>query len=53
MMVKKVMSETDLPAGTYGIIIIDANNCQADSTVTLTQPDKISLVFEINITILS
>ena len=34
------------PCRTHGIIIIDANHCQADSTVTLTEPDKISLAFE-------
>jgi gliding motility-associated-like protein len=38
---------TNLSAGTYKIIIIDANNCQADSTVTLTAPDSIKIYFEV------
>jgi gliding motility-associated-like protein len=38
---------TDLIAGTYKIIIIDSNNCNADSTVTLTEPEKIKTVFDV------
>jgi len=38
----------DLVAGTYRIIILDANNCPADSTVTLTQPEMISVTFDIS-----
>jgi gliding motility-associated-like protein len=37
-----------LLAGTYKIIITDSNNCQADSTITLTEPDSIRLTFEIS-----
>jgi gliding motility-associated-like protein len=36
----------NMSAGTYKIIITDSNNCYADSTVTLTQPDPIHVVFE-------
>jgi gliding motility-associated-like protein len=32
---------TNLPAGTYSLIIIDQNYCLADSTVILTQPDSL------------
>ena len=38
----------DLPAGTYRIILIDANNCPADSTITLTEPEMLNVSFEIN-----
>lgn len=38
---------TLMPAGTYGVILTDANNCQATSSVTLTQPDSIKLSFSI------
>jgi hypothetical protein len=34
---------TDLAAGNYTIIIKDANNCYASSTVTLTQPDSMKI----------
>jgi gliding motility-associated-like protein len=37
----------NLPAGEYNIIIIDANNCQAGSTITLTEPDSMKLIFDI------
>lgn len=40
-------TRSNLPAGSYGIIITDANNCQASSNVTLTQPDSIKLIFSI------
>ena len=36
----------DLPAGIYNVIVTDDNNCQADSSVTLTQPDSLRLVFD-------
>ncbi len=38
---------TGLGAGTYGVIITDANNCQADSSTTLTEPDQIVLSIEV------
>jgi gliding motility-associated-like protein len=38
---------TDMTAGIYQIIIIDSNNCQADSTVTLTEPDSLRLDFDL------
>jgi gliding motility-associated-like protein len=38
---------TDLTAGNYRIIITDSNNCQADSTVTLTDPEPIKLEFAV------
>jgi gliding motility-associated-like protein len=36
-------SRTILPSGEYKIIITDANNCTADSTTTLTEPDSLKL----------
>lgn len=36
----------NMSAGTYKIIITDSNNCHADSTVNLTQPEPIKIVFE-------
>ncbi len=36
----------NMSAGTYKIILTDSNNCHADSTVNLTQPDPIKIVFE-------
>ena len=35
----------NLISGTYKVILTDQNNCQADSTVTLTQPDSIKTGF--------
>jgi gliding motility-associated-like protein len=40
-------TRTNLPAGNYSVIITDANNCHASSTITLTQPDSMKLIFEI------
>ena len=40
-------SRTNLPAGTYKIIIRDANNCLTDSTVILIEPEKLNLSFDI------
>ena len=40
-------TRTNLQAGTYKIIILDSNNCQADSSITLTEPDKMKLTFNI------
>lgn len=37
-----------LIAGDYGIIITDSNNCLADSTITLTEPDSLKLVFNVS-----
>jgi gliding motility-associated-like protein len=36
-----------LQAGMYHVIINDSNNCKADSTITLTQPDSIILSFDV------
>jgi len=36
----------NMKAGNYKIIISDSNNCQADSMVTLTQPEPIQITFE-------
>jgi len=41
-------TRTNLPAGNYSIIIIDANNCHASSTITLTEPDYMKLIFDIS-----
>ncbi|HQG78691.1 MAG TPA: gliding motility-associated C-terminal domain-containing protein [Bacteroidales bacterium] len=38
-------TRSNLPAGTHKIIISDSNNCLADSTVTLTEPDEIKIEF--------
>ncbi|MCX6330263.1 MAG: gliding motility-associated C-terminal domain-containing protein, partial [Bacteroidia bacterium] len=35
-----------LPAGDYGVILTDLNNCSIDSTVTLTEPDSIKLILD-------
>jgi gliding motility-associated-like protein len=40
-------TRTDLPAGNYSVIIIDANNCHASSTITITEPDSMKLIFNI------
>jgi gliding motility-associated-like protein len=39
-------TRTNLSAGSYKIVITDSNNCQADSTVTLTEPDPLKLSTE-------
>ncbi len=39
---------TALTAGNYSVIITDANGCHADSTVILTEPDSMLLIFNIN-----
>jgi gliding motility-associated-like protein len=41
-------TRTNLPAGDYNIIITDANNCNANETVTLTEPDSLKLTFDIS-----
>lgn len=42
-------SRINLPAGNYGVIITDANNCHAASTITLTEPGSIKLKFDISL----
>ena len=37
----------NLPAGDYSVIITDANNCYASSTISITEPDSMRLTFEI------
>jgi gliding motility-associated-like protein len=37
----------NLSAGSYSLIIIDANSCKAGSTINITEPDSIKLRFEI------
>jgi gliding motility-associated-like protein len=38
---------SSLNAGTYDVIIIDRNNCQAQSSIVLTQPDSIKISFTV------
>jgi gliding motility-associated-like protein len=40
-------SRQNLPAGIYEVIITDRNNCSADTTIVLTQPDSIKLTFTV------
>lgn len=40
-------TRNELKAGDYKIIINDSNNCQADSIITLTEPDSIKLSFNV------
>jgi gliding motility-associated-like protein len=40
-------SRANLPAGVYKIIITDNNNCHADSTINLTEPDSLKLNSEV------
>jgi gliding motility-associated-like protein len=40
-------TRTNLPAGNYSIIITDANNCHASSTITITAPDSLKLLFNV------
>jgi gliding motility-associated-like protein len=37
-----------LPAGDYGVIMTDLNNCSIDSTVTITEPDSIKIKFDVD-----
>ncbi|MBK7709995.1 MAG: gliding motility-associated C-terminal domain-containing protein [Bacteroidales bacterium] len=38
---------TNLPAGTYDIIITDANNCRMSESVNLTEPEPILIDYEV------
>lgn len=38
----------NLPAGDYSVIITDSNNCQAGSSVTVTEPDSIKIDFNVH-----
>jgi gliding motility-associated-like protein len=38
-------ARTRLPAGKYDIIIVDQNNCYADSSVVIRQPDSLKTAF--------
>jgi gliding motility-associated-like protein len=40
-------TRTNLPAGNYSIIVTDANNCHASSTITITAPDSLKLLFNV------
>ncbi|HLP71955.1 MAG TPA: gliding motility-associated C-terminal domain-containing protein [Bacteroidales bacterium] len=40
-------TRVNLQAGEYSVIITDDNNCQAQGTAVLTQPDSIKLAYEI------
>ncbi len=40
-------TRNNLRAGVYGLIITDSNGCQADSSITLTEPDSLKLLFEV------
>jgi gliding motility-associated-like protein/uncharacterized repeat protein (TIGR01451 family) len=38
---------TNMAAGIYGLTIIDANSCRADSTLELTEPPALELAFDV------
>lgn len=38
----------NMPAGVYGVIITDSNNCQAGGTTTVTEPDSLKLNLSID-----
>ncbi|MGQ9619507.1 MAG: T9SS type B sorting domain-containing protein [Bacteroidales bacterium] len=40
-------SRAGLTAGTYRLIVMDQNGCHADTTVTLTEPDSIKIIFNV------
>jgi gliding motility-associated-like protein len=40
-------NRTNLSAGSYKVIVTDSNNCQAEESVTLTEPEKIRVAFEV------
>jgi gliding motility-associated-like protein len=39
-------SRKDLPAGSYSVVVVDANNCRAAADTVLTEPTPLSLSFE-------
>lgn len=41
-----VQSVNQLPAGTYSVIVTDANGCSGTSQVDITQPDSIQLIVD-------
>jgi gliding motility-associated-like protein len=41
-------TRTNLPAGNYSIIITDENNCHANGTITLTQPDSMKIHLDVS-----
>ncbi|MBA4321557.1 MAG: hypothetical protein C0408_01945, partial [Odoribacter sp.] len=41
-------SHSNIPAGTYRVILTDLNNCNKDSTIILTEPDSIKISFDIS-----
>jgi gliding motility-associated-like protein len=41
-------TRTNLPAGSYSLIITDANNCHASASITLNEPDSLKLSFDIS-----
>jgi gliding motility-associated-like protein len=40
-------TRTDLIAGTYQVIILDLNNCNADTVINITEPSAIELTFDV------
>ena len=40
-------TRTNLSAGSYNLIITDANNCHANAVITLTEPDSLRIRFNI------
>jgi gliding motility-associated-like protein/uncharacterized repeat protein (TIGR01451 family) len=38
---------TNMAAGIYGLTIVDANSCRADSTLELTEPPALELAFDV------
>jgi gliding motility-associated-like protein len=42
-------SRTNLPAGSYRVILTDANNCTADSVITLTAPDSLKIQYTVKL----
>jgi gliding motility-associated-like protein len=41
-------TRTNLSAGIYSLIITDGNKCTADSSISLTQPEPLKIVFDIS-----
>ena len=40
-------SRNNIPAGTYGLIVTDENNCAVQTEIEITQPDSIKLSFSV------